>query len=205
MIYAYARPGRQTVDGRLAFFQERPPSALPASNPNLAVLPTLAPGELQPELDETPSACESIPTDKKVVAVDREDEQDVTARQARVEIKNATMSTLSIYLTLLSIGVAFSFVPPPRPDSPTPPCALPRVHVLTWWNYGRIALIEIMGLVGDNCSACLRAAAESSGLDGRWWRGWARANGPFFLPPPIPPLLFLSEADEGLIWVGADG
>lgn len=115
MIYAYARPGRQTVDGRLAIFQERnpPSSPLPAVSPELAVLPTLAPGAPQTELDEKPSAGESIPTDEKVLAVDREDEQDVTARQARVEIKNATMSTLSIYLTLLSIGVAFSFVPPP--------------------------------------------------------------------------------------------
>lgn len=127
MIYAYARPGRQTVDSRLAFFQERnPPSPpLPVVSPELAVLPTLALGAPQPELDEKPSTGESIPTEEKVVAVHGEDKQDVTARQARVEIKNATMSTLSIYLTLLSIGVAFSFVPPP-----CVPYALPRVEEL---------------------------------------------------------------------------
>jgi len=64
-------------------------------------------------------------------------------------IKENTMSGLSIALTLISILVAFS-----------------------------ISLIEIMGLIGDNCGPCQRAAddPEGGGLAGSWWRGWARAN-----------------------------
>ncbi|KDQ62484.1 hypothetical protein JAAARDRAFT_170887 [Jaapia argillacea MUCL 33604] len=67
----------------------------------------------------------------------------------RLQLKRNTMSSLSIILTLMSILVAFS-----------------------------IALIEIMGLIGDNCGKCKAAAnaADGGGLAGSWWRGWARAN-----------------------------
>lgn len=35
-----------------------------------------------------------------------------------------------------------------------------------------------MGLIGDNCGPCQRAAddPDGGGLAGSWWRGWARAN-----------------------------
>jgi high-affinity nickel-transport protein len=41
-----------------------------------------------------------------------------------------------------------------------------------------ISLITIMGLVGDNCTQCKKAAEapDGGGIAGRWWRGWARAN-----------------------------
>lgn len=63
--------------------------------------------------------------------------------------KTATMSSLSISLTLLSIVVALS-----------------------------ISLIEIVGLIGENCAKCTEAAEdpEGGGLAGSWWRAWARAN-----------------------------
>ncbi|CAE7115445.1 unnamed protein product [Rhizoctonia solani] len=80
-----------------------------------------------------------------------EDEYKITLTEERT-LKQAaknTMSGLSIILTLMSILVAFS-----------------------------ISLITIMGLIGDNCSACREAAGDPNGggLAGSWWRGWARAN-----------------------------
>ncbi|KIK57282.1 hypothetical protein GYMLUDRAFT_204164 [Collybiopsis luxurians FD-317 M1] len=71
-------------------------------------------------------------------------------RMARsTRVKRNAISGLSILLTLMSILVAFS-----------------------------ISLIEIIALIGDNCTPCQNAAnAEGGGgLAGRWWRGWARAS-----------------------------
>ncbi|KIY43030.1 NicO-domain-containing protein [Fistulina hepatica ATCC 64428] len=71
-------------------------------------------------------------------------------RRARAtRVKANMMSSLSIVLTLISILVAFS-----------------------------ISLIEIMGLVGENCASCQEAANDPNGggLAGAWWRGWANAN-----------------------------
>ncbi|KAF8889993.1 high-affinity nickel-transport protein-domain-containing protein [Gymnopilus junonius] len=68
-----------------------------------------------------------------------------------IRIKMNVMSGLSIILTLMSILVAFS-----------------------------ISIIEIMGLIGQQCGPCNAAAAaddgQGGGLAGRWWRGWANAN-----------------------------
>ncbi|KAF7314435.1 Nickel/cobalt efflux system [Mycena kentingensis (nom. inval.)] len=69
--------------------------------------------------------------------------------EAQNQLKLNVMSNLSIILTLLSILVAFS-----------------------------ISLITIMGLIGEECGACQRAAnaPNGGGLAGSWWRGWANAN-----------------------------
>ncbi|KAF9221667.1 NicO-domain-containing protein [Gyrodon lividus] len=66
-----------------------------------------------------------------------------------IRVKRNTMSSLSIILTTMSILLAFS-----------------------------ISLIEIMGLIGDNCTKCQAAATapDGGGLSGQWWRGWAQAN-----------------------------
>ncbi|KAJ6508663.1 NicO-domain-containing protein [Mycena sanguinolenta] len=66
-----------------------------------------------------------------------------------LQVKANVMSGLSIVLTLISIVVAFS-----------------------------ISLIEIMGLIGDQCAECKAAATapDGGGLTGSWWRGWANAN-----------------------------
>ncbi|KAH0586225.1 hypothetical protein H2248_007479 [Termitomyces sp. 'cryptogamus'] len=65
------------------------------------------------------------------------------------EVKMNVMSGLSIILTIMSILVAFS-----------------------------ISLITIMGLIGEQCNRCSRAAEaeDGGGLEGSWWRAWARAN-----------------------------
>lgn len=41
-----------------------------------------------------------------------------------------------------------------------------------------ISLIQIMGLIGENCGPCSEAAEDPNGggLAGSWWRAWARAN-----------------------------
>ncbi|KAJ7459939.1 NicO-domain-containing protein [Mycena latifolia] len=66
-----------------------------------------------------------------------------------LEVKLNVMSGLSIFLTLMSILVAFS-----------------------------ISLITIIGLIGDECTRCQEAAnaPDGGGLAGSWWRGWAKAN-----------------------------
>ena len=35
-----------------------------------------------------------------------------------------------------------------------------------------------MGLIGENCGPCKRAAEaeDGGGLAGRWWRGWAKVS-----------------------------
>ncbi|GJE88284.1 NicO-domain-containing protein [Phanerochaete sordida] len=70
-------------------------------------------------------------------------------RKRQMRVKQNAMSGLSIALTLMSILVAFA-----------------------------ISLIEIMGLIGDNCGPCQDAANDpgGGGLAGRWWRGWDAAN-----------------------------
>ncbi|KAJ3893789.1 NicO-domain-containing protein [Lentinula edodes] len=65
------------------------------------------------------------------------------------QVKQNAISGLSILLTLMSIMVALS-----------------------------ISLIEIMALIGDNCTPCQTAAQaeDGGGLAGSWWRGWNVAN-----------------------------
>jgi nickel/cobalt transporter (NiCoT) family protein len=43
-----------------------------------------------------------------------------------------------------------------------------------------ISLITIMGLIGENCGPCTKAAEaeDGGGLAGSWWRGWARVSQP---------------------------
>ncbi|KAJ4482027.1 NicO-domain-containing protein [Lentinula aciculospora] len=65
------------------------------------------------------------------------------------QVKQNAISGLSILLTLMSIIVAFS-----------------------------ISLIEIMALIGDNCTPCQTAAnaEDGGGIAGKWWRGWDVAS-----------------------------
>ncbi|EJC97755.1 NicO-domain-containing protein [Fomitiporia mediterranea MF3/22] len=81
-------------------------------------------------------------------AVDR-NEPDTPMTRRSLRVKQHTMSGLSIALTLISILVAFS-----------------------------ISFITIMGLIGENCVPCQRAAnaPDGGGLAGSWWRGWEKAN-----------------------------
>jgi high-affinity nickel-transport protein len=65
---------------------------------------------------------------------------------------DAPASTLSLGLTALSICLAAS-----------------------------IGLIVLLGLIGDECARCVRAADKQDetgdgGLEGRWWLAWRRAN-----------------------------
>lgn len=65
---------------------------------------------------------------------------------------SSTSTSLSHLLTLLSILLAFA-----------------------------ISIITLMGLIGENCDRCVRAAVEQDetqdgGLEGRWWLFWQKAN-----------------------------
>ncbi|KAF5385618.1 hypothetical protein D9757_005552 [Collybiopsis confluens] len=84
------------------------------------------------------------------VQVGQDKFSEIDIRMARsARVKQNAISKLSIMLTLMSIIVALS-----------------------------ISLIEIMALIGDNCTPCRNSAdaQDGGGLSGRWWRGWARAS-----------------------------
>ncbi|ORY22758.1 high-affinity nickel-transport protein-domain-containing protein [Naematelia encephala] len=159
MLYAYAAPALGTQQRRLAVFEDRK-TPLPVTLPDLETPPVTV--EL---LNSNPPTAEIEeddvvkPTDDatKPTGLDQEQEpgqhlpEDTSTsnRQRVLNGKANTMSTLSIILTLLSILVALS-----------------------------ISLIQIMGLIGDNCSSCTKAAQDPNGggLAGSWWRAWGRAN-----------------------------
>ncbi|KAL7413711.1 high-affinity nickel-transport protein-domain-containing protein [Mrakia frigida] len=152
MVYSYACPSRNTPEGRIAVFQHplRPPPIASEPSPALT-LPELETNAAPPSIQPALSAVEDYETKedtKESNATSTPSKEDEETRRIRQETKLQTMSTMSIYLTLLSICVAFS-----------------------------ISLITIMGLIGENCSACVAAAeSEDGGLAGSWWRGWANAN-----------------------------
>jgi len=101
----------------------------------------------------TSGAAGSSEEEKKEPVAVAEVDADTTIRDIRKKaqreliVKRNMMSGLSIMLTLMSIGVAFS-----------------------------ISFITIMGLLGDNCDRCREAAENDKGIAGRWWRFWAEAN-----------------------------
>lgn len=68
---------------------------------------------------------------------------------------NKSASHMSLVLTLLSVIIAFA-----------------------------VGIIELLGLIGQECSRCSRAADQqetmgNGGLEGRWWLTWRRANDNF--------------------------
>ncbi|KAI0763623.1 high-affinity nickel-transport protein-domain-containing protein [Trametes elegans] len=110
-----------------------------------------APETFTPPVDNCQQAKDAEKSEKvaDVVSVVDADEIGLAERRRALRVKQNAMSNLSILLTVMSILVAFS-----------------------------ISLITIMGLIGDNCTACQNAAnaEDGGGLAGRWWRGWANAN-----------------------------
>jgi hypothetical protein len=52
-----------------------------------------------------------------------------------------------------------------------------------------ISLIEIMGLIGENCVPCQAAAEdpEGGGLAGSWWRFWASVSDSSLAPKRAEP------------------
>ena len=95
-----------------------------------------------------------------VIAVEESTDRDL-------RVKRHLMSNLSIILTSMSIIVAFWYDLHRH--------VARELHVLTRFS---ISLITIMGLIGDNCSSCSRAAEaeDGGGLAGHWWRFWSVVN-----------------------------
>ncbi|WWD15794.1 hypothetical protein CI109_100218 [Kwoniella shandongensis] len=176
MLYAYATPSRSTREGKIALLQDHLEDCKLDYPIDTVVetLPALSSERLTGSQEIVDSSRLSIEG-----GVEREEEQETdmpksgknldqgvdeergdlgqtpieagpSGRGARVlNAKADAMSSLSIILTLLSILVALS-----------------------------ISLIEIMGLIGENCTQCQAAANDphGGGLAGSWWRAWARAN-----------------------------
>jgi high-affinity nickel-transport protein len=79
--------------------------------------------------------------------------EDLQPKQQQSTINlDTSASKLSLVLTLLSILIAFT-----------------------------IGIVVLLGLIGDQCARCSRAAEKqensgNGGLEGRWWLAWRRAN-----------------------------
>lgn len=131
-----------------------PPSPNSPSSPAedmQKVQPPISPGGIDRERSgEDNPTLPNIPAGTHPTREDEEDD-DVMEREKRaIWLKNNSVSTLSIVLTLISILLAFT-----------------------------ISIITIMALIGEQCRPCREAAeadeGQGGGLAGRWWRGWARA------------------------------
>lgn len=120
MVYSYARPSRDTPEGRIAIFQHplrSPPPFVSVDPSQTLTLPEL--GTTSPSPSIAPA---SVPLDEFETQENKKEpntspvpfvevsEEDEEARRIRQETKLQTMSSMSIYLTLLSICVAFSWV-----------------------------------------------------------------------------------------------
>ncbi|TYJ57178.1 hypothetical protein B9479_002093 [Cryptococcus floricola] len=167
MLYAYASPSRSTPEGKIALLQDSFDSKETINETIIETLPVETSDERErvesEELRASPRGeIERLEEDqgtKYMGARDGGVEEEGIGGPANfaegaqnervIQAKANTMSSLSIILTLLSILVALS-----------------------------ISLIEIMGLIGDNCTQCQEAAddPDGGGLAGSWWRAWARAN-----------------------------
>lgn len=78
-----------------------------------------------------------------------------------------------------------------------------RYHVLTVALVFRIAIIEIMGLIGDNCTPCQNAVndPDGGGLAGSWWRAWDKVSVGHVVP--FYDLLTASQANDASGFIGA--
>ncbi|WVQ71527.1 hypothetical protein IAR50_001066 [Cryptococcus sp. DSM 104548] len=164
MLYAYACPSRSTPEGKIALLQDPFDSKETINETVIETLPVEASDERERVESEERQAGAGGEIERlaegtnKVVRDGGVEEEGIggpstfaeaSQNERVIQAKANTMSSLSIILTLLSILVALS-----------------------------ISLIEIMGLIGDNCTQCQEAAddPDGGGLAGSWWRAWARAN-----------------------------
>ncbi|KAI0643135.1 NicO-domain-containing protein [Trametes meyenii] len=152
MLYSYAGfPERG-----FALFEPRSRVVLPPPATGDTTRDAVAPDVVEELPRELPTAESNTDKKEQTLSMAQKTEEVVTLADAdgpvsprALRVKDNAMSNLSILLTIMSILVAFS-----------------------------ISLITVMGLIGDNCTACQNAAnaEDGGGLAGRWWRGWANAN-----------------------------
>ena len=191
MLFAYAAPDQGTGMFKWSVIEDKDTKQRHMEQPG-------ALGALEPEL-QCPELTRTAATALETVEVDDGDNKNdlltggtstaayvsTSGPQARAETakpndhkqsraqrmirnKGQMISSLSISLTLLSILVALrsastlSCVFEWRTPSPDTSCS--------------ISLIEIMGLIEDNCSPCQAAASDPNGggLAGGWWRFWSK-------------------------------
>lgn len=130
MLYAYAPPTFSAKQSKWALIEHR--ATLPA-----------------PQGDSSPATPAESAGKEELGAVQPIATTENTSFATTID---APASTLSLFLTLLSILVALA-----------------------------IALIVLLSLIGDRCARCTRAAdlqeeSGSGGLEGRWWLAWRRAS-----------------------------
>ncbi|WWC69592.1 uncharacterized protein I206_103535 [Kwoniella pini CBS 10737] len=179
MLYAYATPSTDSPEGKLTLLQNIPNSKDNLVNIEENVIPDLPSQEVsisrnnsevimeseitilereeeQQELIRIKSPIQEITT---INQQQQNDDLNIPSSQIQIidnlkkeriiRVKTATMSNLSIILTLISIIVALS-----------------------------ISFITMMGLIGENCKKCLESAQDPNGggLQGNWWRFWFKVN-----------------------------
>ncbi|BEJ09884.1 hypothetical protein CcaverHIS641_0607990 [Cutaneotrichosporon cavernicola] len=153
MLYAYAQPELRT-EGKLSLVERDKKMFVPMPEPegestvSQEVDQSFSKPPLEPSSSIDQNTSKLQPTEESSVAAVEVDAAEQRRRRV-LAVKTATMGSLSISLTILSIAVALA-----------------------------ISLIEIMGLIGENCSRCVTAAEaeDGGGLEGSWWRAWANAN-----------------------------
>nr|XP_018263989.1 high-affinity nickel-transporter [Kwoniella dejecticola CBS 10117]OBR86147.1 high-affinity nickel-transporter [Kwoniella dejecticola CBS 10117] len=182
MLYAYATPSTDSPEGKLSLLQDvQPDPKRPITLEEETVVTTLPiQDDAQPHRlvheRASPNSAAGVSANlnertgsNEFEALEREDRERLNSsanyRQERImRVKTATMSNLSIILTLMSIVVALS-----------------------------ISLITMMGLIGENCAKCTEAAEDpdGGGLAGSWWRAWFRVSPvdsePFLSSPSPSP------------------
>lgn len=106
------------------------------------------------ERNEIASPGSEMPALDKTMRCNKDDlkQAAVEEEDATEHAQGSTSTSLSHLLTLLSILLAFA-----------------------------ISIITLMGLIGENCGRCARAATKQDeshdgGLEGRWWLFWQKAN-----------------------------
>ncbi|KAK4689934.1 nickel/cobalt transporter (NiCoT) family protein, partial [Tremellales sp. Uapishka_1] len=160
MLYAYAAPSRSSKEGKMSFFVQ-PEKNTPGNVRNEEE--TLTSMELLPKLPAT-GASPVDDRDKTSDAVIPE-ESSVTGIKSGAEgARNQSQRNLIALHHFLLCSPSSSL-------SGQRICGDGTSRADDKFS---ISLIEIMGLIGDNCASCSEAAnaADGGGLAGSWWRFW---------------------------------
>ncbi|GFZ52457.1 hypothetical protein JCM24511_10230, partial [Saitozyma sp. JCM 24511] len=186
MLYAYAPLRRESEERKLAlFFNPKGSLASETSHESEEVPVVLEEKSRSEEVDargddSAKSIGKSALPDASEQAQDTSQDNtplrgDYRTRRM-LDAKASTMSSLSITLTVICILVALRRVEGHISECPTSPSLAHehRSQRLATSLMSVASLVEIMGMVDDNCSQCQDSAndPDGGGLAGSWWRFW---------------------------------
>ncbi|RSH85452.1 hypothetical protein EHS25_004848 [Saitozyma podzolica] len=174
MLYAYAPLRRESEERKLALFFNPKGSLASETSHESEEVPVVLEEKSRssPGKSALPDASEQAQDTSQDNTPLRGDYR--TGRM--LDAKASTMSSLSITLTVICILVALRRVEGHISECPTSPSLAhePRSQRLATSLISVASLVEIMGMVDDNCSQCQDSAndPDGGGLAGSWWRFW---------------------------------